>query len=314
MKSLLLRAIALASLAPLLALAEPQVSTSGPCSPIGASGGSAEVRCTFEAPAAKRAKVVIKNAWLRPSPAFFLPRASHSNEIAMLTLVLRNLSEKDVVLTAGKIEVVGAKGVVLQGGYFGEGALHPTVGNTSPIRIAAGQTAEVTFGDSIAFPGLLEKIEESIDTSKIMVIDALKPPRSNGTEYVEQLASLMADTYGKNAYLRASLFTEDYQLLQSFRIPLGRGVSFFYEGERNTNAARRPVFEPLLAYDAFLGCYLKLKEMYVPDFKIAKTPTRCIAAIPDDSAPLRYRYEDRECTGADLPSEGRQESRLPAGC
>ncbi|MBB3291880.1 hypothetical protein FHT39_000519 [Mitsuaria sp. BK045] len=314
MKALLLRAIALASLAPLLAHAEPQVSTSGPCSPIGASSGSAEVHCTFKAPAPKAAKVVIRNAWLRPSPAFFFPPVSHSNEIGILSLVLRNLSERDVVLTAGRLEVVGAKGAVLQGSYFGEGALHSSIGSTSPIRVAAGKTAEVTLGDSIAFPGLLERIEKAIDTSKVMVIDDLKPPRSSGSEYIDQLARLMADTYGKNAYLRVSLFTEDYQLFQSFRIPLGKGVSFFYKGERINKATGRHVFEPLLAYDAFLGCYLKWKEVYVPDFAIAKTPTRCISAIPDASAPLRYRYEERECTGADLPAQEHHESRLPTGC
>ena len=311
MKALPLRAIALASLAPLLTFAEPQVSTSGPCSPIGASGGSSEVRCTFAAPAPKRAKVVIKNAWLRPSPGFMVPRTSHSNEIAFLTVVLRNLSDKDILLTSAKLEVVGATGATLQGRYFGDGVLQPSIGDTTPIRIPAGDIAQITFGDSIAFPGLLASIEKSIDTSQIMVIEGLKPPRSNGDEFSEQLAGLIAESYGKNAFLRASVFTEDYQLLEAFKIPLGKSSSFSYDGERVNKKTGRHVFEPLIAYDAFLGCYLKLKALYFPDFKIAETPTTCLEGIPDDTKPFGYRYQQGECRAE---KKSAPEKRLPPGC
>lgn len=297
MKSLSLRALALASLAPLLALAEPQVSTSGPCSPIGASGGSAEVRCTFEAPASRRAKVVIKNAWLRPSLGFMLPKLPQLNEMVVLTVVLRNLSDRDVLLNAARLELVGARGAYLRGSQQGGGVLQRYIGDTSPIRIAAGKTAEITFGDAITFPGLIEKIETSIDTSKVMVIDELTPPRSNGDEFTEQLANLIAANYGKNAFLRASLFTEDYQLVQSFKIPLGKTASFFYDGERADKGGRY-VFEPLISYDAFLGCYLKLKELYLPGFTIAETPTTCIDVTPDETSPTGYRSQPSECSVA----------------
>ena len=310
MKALLLRAIALASLAPLLAHAEPQVSTSGPCSPIGASGGSAEVRCTFEAPASKRAKVVVKNAWLRPALGFMRPSLPQLNETVALTVVLRNLSDRDVLLNAARLELIGAKGAYMRGSQYGGGVLQRSIGDRSPIRIAAGKTAEIAFDDTITFPGLIEKIETSIDTSKVMVMDELTPPRSNGDEFTEQLANLIAANYGKNAFLRASLFTEDYQLVQSFKIPLGKTASFFYDGERADKGGRY-VFEPLISYDAFLGCYLKLKALYFPDFKIAETPTTCLEGIPDDTTPFGYRYQQGECRAE---KKSAPEKRLPPGC
>lgn len=277
------------------AMASPQLSTNGTCSSIAASGGVNNTNCYF-GKFAGRGKLVIKNAWLVPAPGFMSKSPDGSaNEQAVFVAVVKNLSPDSIVINAAKLEISGKTVLSLNGFSDGVGIIGPHVGNGSSISIGPGQTAKISFSQTVALGGIIEEIENSIKTDEVMIIEQADPPRSNGFEYVTGIARIMSKLYGSNTYLRATFYTEDYFPLAKFRIPINTGADLFYNGEVMESRTKKPVFRPKLAYDAFLGGYLKQKELWVPGFKIRETPKRCIDAIPDMNVPGGFRYSDVKC-------------------
>lgn len=278
-------------------LAAPQATTNGPCSGIAAAGGTVNTSCTFKIlDDVPKRRLVVQQAWLIPTPGFMAPTLNGKrDEQAALTIVVRNLADHDLLINSARLEVFGAKAIAVKGGMIGGDALSSAIGGTNPIRIEAGATRMITLGETIELPNIINGIEGLIDVEGVMVIDELVPPRSNGARYIEDISQLMSGLYGKGAFLRASLFTGDYKLVARFDIPLAKGSDFFYKGERFDGKLKRHTYQPMLAYDAFLGCYLKQREVWVVGFKIKETPKRCIQVMSDSSVPGGLLYSEASC-------------------
>jgi len=296
--------------ASLLAFAAPQAATHGPCSGIAAEGGTVHTRCTFNLPEVSRGRLVIQEVWLVPTIGFMSPTPKGSrNEHVSMTAVVRNLTDKDVLINATTLEIHRSRRIEVQPSLSGVGVIGHSINDNVPIRIEAGKTGRITLGDTLNLPDIINGVENSIELADVMVMDELDPPRSNGAEYVEKVGQLISKMYGKNARLTASFFTGDYQVVARFDIPLDKGVDFFYRGERFDRKLKRQVFQPLLAYDAFLGCYLKQKERWVVGFKIHETPRQCIDVVPDPGVSGGQRYRDAVCPSAPEPLSQEQKDR-----
>jgi len=221
------------------------------------------------------------------------------NEQAELTTVVRNLSGEDLVLDAARLQIIGSSAMKVQGGIVSKDVLKDTIGDTNPIVVKAGRIANVTLGDTIVLPGIIRAIEMNDNLDAATLVPAMSPPRVNGDEYVNRFSQLMSDLYGKNTIIRITFFTRDYQTVASINIHIDKGTDFFYEGEEFDRKTARHTFRPLLAYDAFLGRYLKQKEVWIPGFKIREAPRSCIDVIRDAGVPGGWRYKERRCGNDD---------------
>lgn len=171
------------------------------------------------------------------------------------------------------------------------------------------------------FRARLRAIEDENNLDNATLVPGVKPDRANGKEYVDRMIELMSRLYGKNTVLRVTYFSRDYQSVASIDIPIGKGTDFFYKGESFDRKTKRQTFQPLLAYDAFLGGYLKRKEIWVPGFKIRQAATRCINVTPDATVPGGLRYHDGDCDDhaslriedAQAASEEQQRRQLEQG-
>lgn len=313
----LILACGLAAL-PLLLRAEPRAETRGPCSPAAMSGGSASATCTINmSEPGSKGRLVVQQAWLIPTIAFMaLLGSDRRNEHVALSMVLRNLTDADVSISAGRLEILGPAAMSIQGDMVGVGVLGERIASTDPIRIEAGKSATVTFGSTIDLPGIIAGIESTVDVTGVMVFEEAIPVRSTNKGDVEAISALMARRYGRNTVIRASLYARDYHLLARFDLPVANGVDRHYQGEQDDKRSHRHVFRPLLAYDALLGCYLKQRERYVTGFKIRETPRRCIDAIPDADVPGGMRYRDSICPANVPPALQSSDPRHspPASC
>lgn len=68
-------------------------------------------------------------------------------------------------------------------------------------------------------------------------------------------------------------------------------MDFFYRGEA-VDEKGRIHYAPRMAYDAFLGEYLQVREKWEPGFYINNPPTRVIEVVPDATVPGGMRYRD----------------------
>jgi hypothetical protein len=280
-------------------LAEPELRTRGNCSGIATNGARVETRCNFivrDRKSAQRGQLVIQQAWLEPSPGFMSPLYDGTlDEQAVLTTIVRNLTADDLVMTAARIEIVGKTTLALQGNILAEGVLHAAIGNTRPIKVEAGQSAKIILGDTIILPKIISSIEQDNNMNMAMLVPGPSPPRINGSEYVDWMGRLMSRLYGKSTIIRVTYFINDYRPVARIDVPIDKGVDVLYNGEDFDVKTQKHAFRPLLAYDAFLGGYLKQKEIWVPGFKIQEPRVRCIDAIADSTVPGGMRYRNGDC-------------------
>jgi hypothetical protein len=285
---------------PMAVFAEPELSTRGNCSGIATNGARVNTRCNFivrDRKSAQRGQIVIQQAWLAPSLAFMSPQYDGSlDEQAVLTTIVRNLTADDLILTAARLEIVGKTTLALKGNILAEGVLHAAIGDTRPIKVEAGQSAKIILGDTIILPDIISGIERDNNMDTAMLVYGISPPRINGRQYVDRMSQLMSRLYGKSTIIRVTYFTNDYRPVARLDLPIDKGADLFYNGETFDVKTQRHAFRPLLAYDAFLGGYLKQKELWVRGFKIREPPARCIDAIPDSTVPGGMRYRDDDCT------------------
>jgi hypothetical protein len=254
-------------------------------------------------------KLIIQQAILSPSVGFMAPLSDGTrDEQAELTTVVRNLGDTDIVLNATRLEVIRSRTLKIQGGTSAADVLQDTIGDSSPIVVRAGQTARVTFGDLINLEGVISAVEREDNLDEATLIGGLPWPAINGRQYVDRFSFLMSRLYGSQAALRATYFTRDYQTAATIEIPLKKSAGYFYNGEVFDRKTGRHVFQPLPAYDAFLGGYLKQKEIWVPGFKIREPEHRCIDMISDASVPGGWTSREVRCGNKNAESASTPQS------
>ena len=290
---------------PALALAQSAgMQTSGQCSPnVSGTGASVHTYCigisrevlerlSGIAVAGQGRRLFVAEAWLSPSPMFGQPVVSRSSvdEQAYVSLQVTNITAVPLLLTAAKLEILEARNLSKGGIYSAKNSLWPVLSMNQPIIVAPGEQTVVRIAEGLELNGMATRIREnrSLDTAFTV---PTTPLRINGDEYVEWFAKQMAMLYGAKARLRLTLYEGDYKPVASVSIPLAQGVNFFYRGEAVDNKGRVR-YAPRMAYDAFLGEYLQIREKWEPGFRITNPPTRVIEAVPDVTVPGGMRYRD----------------------
>lgn len=211
------------------------------------------------------------------------------NEQAYVSLRVTNITAAAMLLTAAKLEILEARNLSKGGGmYSPKDSLWPALSMNQPIRVGPGEQIVVRFAEGVELEGMASRIRKnrSLDTAFTVPVT---PVRINGDEYVEWFAEQMALLYGAKARLRLSLYEGDYNPVANLSVPLAQGVDFFYRGEA-VDKKGNVRYAPRLAYDAFLGEYLQMREKWEPGFRISTPPTRVIEASPDATVSDGMRY------------------------
>ena len=293
---------------------QPDMRTLGQCSPIvSGTGASAHVYCGISREMLERLSNVIvasqgrrlfvAEAWLSPSPMFGRPAAGRHaiNEQAYVSLRVTNITAAPLLLTAAKLEILGARNLSKGGIASSRNTLWPVLSQNQPIMLAPGEQATVRIAEGLELKGMAARIRANrgLDTAYTV---PMTPLRINGDAYVAWFAEQMALLYGAKAQLRFTLYEGDYKPVASLSIPLAQGVSFFYRGEA-ADAKERVHYAPRMAYDAFLGEYLQLREKWEPGFRINEPPAKVIEVIPDAAVPGGIRYRDLGIQEPQAPQE-----------
>lgn len=311
MKGKLLRVVILLStpVLPQFALAQSQnMQTSGPCSSIvtgaGASGNSTCIGVTEEVlkrltditAASQGRRLFVAEAWLSPTPLFGRPGSGSSgkqtiNEQVYVSARVTNITAAPILLTSAQWEIVQARNLSKGGAkYASKNLLWPVISMNKPIKIEAGEQVDVEFAEGLELNGMASRIRKNrdLDTAYTASVD---PTRINGEQYVNWFAEQMGLLYGDKAKLRLTLYEGDYKPAASLLVPLAQGVDFFYHGEA-VDRKGNVQYAPRLAYDAFLGQYLEIREKMEPGFKINTQSMRVIEVTPDPTVWGKQRYRD----------------------
>lgn len=277
----------------------PSIKTEGDCSGVATNGGVINAHCKKIYVLNKNAPVLgrvlfVTEAWLSPALGFEAWRGE-SKERAELTTVVRNLSNEVLLITAVKLDIIGHTTLKKAGWMTGEHILQTRAAGTEPIAVLPGGSSEISFAETLGLEGITAEIEHNDNLDDALILDDIKPPRINGTQYVERFSRIMEARYGKDTRLRVTYFVGDYRPIAQVSIPIANGTDFFYHGEATDKKTGKVSYQPRLAYDAFLGQYLKQKEIWVPGFHIRETPTHCIDVIPDASTPGGLDYQNADC-------------------
>lgn len=283
----------------------PSMQTSGQCSPnVSGAGASVHTYCIGISPeilerlndivvAGQGRRLFVSEAWLSPSPIFGQPVVGKRsvNEQAYVSLRVTNITTAPLLLTAAKLEILGTRSLSKGGGiHASKDSLWPVLSQNQPVMIAPGEQAVVRIAEGLELNGIAARLRanRSLDTAYTV---PTTPLRINGDEYVAWLAKQMALLYGAKAQLQLTLYEGDYKVVASLSIPLAQGVDFFYRGEAADEKGRIH-YAPRMAYDAFLGQYLQVREKWEPGFYINNPPTRVIEVVPDATVPGGMRYRD----------------------
>lgn len=291
--------------APQLGTAEsPNMQTTDSCSAIvtgaGASVTSYCIGITKDAlehlsditAASRGRKLFVSEAWLSPTPLFGRPRGDKKglNEQVYLSVRATNISSSLIVLTAAKWEIVQARNLSKGGGSYGyKNLLWPALSVNKPIKIKPGAQVEIKLGEGLELHGMASRMHRNHDLDNAYVVPEIKPARINGDIYVNWFAEQMGLLYGMKSNLRITLYEGDYKPIASLSLPLAQGVDFFYHGEA-VDQRGRVQYAPRLAYDAFLGQYLEMREKMEPGFRINQPPTTLIEVTPDPTVWGKQRY------------------------
>lgn len=291
---------------PQLALAQsPNMQTTGRCSSIvsgaGASGTSYCIGITKEAlerltnitAASQGRRLFVAEAWLSPTPIFGRPGADKQsiNEQVFLSVRATNITAVPIVLTAAKWEIVQATNLSKGGGSFGyRNLLWPALSVNKPIKIEAGEQADIKFGEGLELNGMARRLRKNLDLNSAYTLPG-EPIRINGDRYINWFADQMGLLYGTKAKLRLTLYEGDYKPIASLSLPLAQGVDYLYHGEA-VDQKGKVQYAPRLAYDAFLGQYLEMRAKMEPGFRINTPPTRVFEMTPDPTVWGKQRYRD----------------------
>lgn len=212
-------------------------------------------------------RLFVGEAWLSPSPMFGQPGSGKRlmNEQAYVSLRVTNITAAAMLLTAAKLEILEARNLSKGGGmYSPKDSLWPALSMNQPIRVGPGEQIVVRFAEGVELNGMASRIHKNRSLDTAFTVPVI-PVRINGDEYVEWFAEQMALLYGAKARLRLTLYEGDYKPVANLSVPLAQGVDFFYHGEAvdKTGSVR---YAPRLAYDAFLGEYLQMREKWEPGF------------------------------------------------
>lgn len=291
---------------PQLALAQsPDMQTTGPCSSIvsgaGASGTSYCIGITKDAlqhltnitGASQGRKLFVSEAWLSPTPLFGRPSGDKQsvNEQVYLSVRATNITAAPILLTAAKWEIVQAKNLSKGGGSYGsKNLLWPALSVNKPIKVGAGEQVDIMFGEGLELNGMASRLRKNLDLDSAYTLP-VKPMRINGDQYIKWFALQMELLYGVKAKLRLTLYEGDYKPVATLSLPLAQSVDFFYHGEA-VDQKGNVQYAPRLAYDAFLGQYLEMREKMEPGFRINTPPTTVIEVTPDPDVWGKQRYRD----------------------
>lgn len=290
---------------PQFALAQSQnMQTTGPCSSIvtgaGASVSNTCIGITEEVlkrlsettAVSKGRGLVVKEAWLSPTVMFGQTSDGQKvNEQVYITVRVTNITAAPMLLTAAKWEIVQARNLSKGGAsFFSTNLLWPVISMSKPIKIDAGEQVDVEFAEGLELNGMASRIRKNRDIDTAYTLPG-NPMRINGDRYVNWFAEQMGLLYGEKAQLRLTLYEGDYKAAASVLVPLSQGVNFFYHGEA-VDQKGNVQYAPRLAYDAFLGQYLEMREKMEPGFRINTPPTRVIEVIPDPNVWGKQRYRD----------------------
>lgn len=138
---------------------------------------------------------------------------------------------------------------------------------------------------------MASRLRKNRELDTAYIIPEISPVRINGDMYVNWFVEQMGLLYGTQAKLRVTLYEGDYKPIASLSLPLAQGVDFFYHGEA-VDQKGNVQYAPRLAYDAFLGQYLKIREDMEPGFRIKRPPARVIEVTPDPTVWGKQRYRD----------------------
>lgn len=291
---------------PQLALAQsPDMQTTGPCSSIvsgaGASGTSYCIGITKDAlqhltnitGASQGRKLFVSEAWLSPTPLFGRPSGDKQsvNEQVYLSVRATNITAAPILLTAAKWEIVQAKNLSKGGGSYGsKNLLWPALSVNKPIKVGAGEQVDIMFGEGLELNGMASRLRKNLDLDSAYTLP-VKPMRINGDQYIKWFALQMELLYGVKAKLRLTLYEGDYKPVATLSLPLAQSVDFFYHGEA-VDQKGNVQYAPRLAYDAFLGQYLEMREKMEPGFRINTPPTTVIEVTPDPDVWGKQKYRD----------------------
>ena len=272
-----------------LAIAEsPNMQTADPCSAIvtgaGASVTSYCIGITKEAlehlseitAASSGRRLFVSDAWFSPTPMFGRPSGNNNsvNEQVYLSVRATNITSALIVLTAAKWEIVQARNLSKGGGSYGyKNLLWPALSVNKPIKIEPGEEVEIKLGEGLELHGMASRLRKNHDLDTAYTVPAIEPVRINGDMYVNWFAEQMGLLYGIKATVRLTFYEGDYKPIASLSLPLAQGVDFFYHGEA-VDQKGSVQYAPRLAYDAFLGQYLEMREKMEPGFRINRPPRR----------------------------------------
>ena len=297
-----------------LAMAQPtNMQTTGQCSSIvsgaGASGTSYCIGITPEAlerltnitAASQGRRLFVAEAWLSPTPMFGRSGGEKQpvNEQVFLSVRATNITAMPIVLTAAKWEIVQARNLSKGGGSFGStNLLWPALSVNKPIKIEAGDQVDIQFGEGLELNGMAGRLRRNRDLDSANTLP-VEPTRINGDIYTNWFAEQMGLLYGAKAKLQLTLYEGDYKPIAKLSLPLAQGVDFFYHGEA-VDRKGNVQYAPRLAYDAFLGQYLEIREKMEPGFRINTPPTTVIEVTPDPSVWGKQRYRN---VGTEMQTE-----------
>lgn len=172
--------------------------------------------------------LVIVNAKLEPSRGFFEPLMPDLNEAVSLHLKIRNLSNKEYLLTSADIEVFGTDKATLE--TYGSGSLHHHLGSDPAkgeiIKFMPGEEKIIVLSQGITLKGITsffksEKFRNAL-FSKIEDDYFLHDLR-----LVEELNSEFSKEFGNGAGIRISL-NEKYKIrVKEHRLKFANGSDLF---------------------------------------------------------------------------------------
>lgn len=271
----------------------PDMQTTGPCSSIvtgaGASGTSYCIGITKDAlerltnitAASQGRRLFVSEAWLSPTLMFGRPSGDKQslNEQVFLSVRVTNITAAPIVLTAARWETLQSINLSKGGGSYGnKNLLWPVLSVNKPIKIKAGEQVDIKFGEGLELNGMASRLRRNHDLANAHIVP-VEPTRINGDKYTNWFAEQMGLLYGARAKLQLTLYEGDYKPIASLSLPLAQGVDFFYRGEA-VDQKGNVQYAPRLAYDAFLGQYLEVREKTEPGFRINTPPTTVIEVTP----------------------------------
>ena len=166
--------------------------------------------------------LLILGSFLKPAYGFFNKDSPDKSVYPMFEI--KNLNDKNIILTGMKVKIYGQKNMQSPSGLFGENVLSADLNKNDPIIIEPGKSVFIIHNKGINLSKLSDFFEQKKVQNLFFTEYSYGLHTINDLSWINLLNQEFKNQYGANSQIKVTLFTGNKRPIRRFSCKFSEGV------------------------------------------------------------------------------------------